>query len=98
MSLTNYLTACTEKPFRCPGTYMDCATWLKDMQFLYCLEHNIRHFTHAIAAITFYSANIQIGKIIIGTTFFCRNTHFRRCSVVIYFNKETRHQLFRFIA
>ena len=50
------------------------------------------------AAIGFYTADIQVRKIIIRTAFLSRDADFGRSRVVVHFDEETGHQFFCLVA
>ena len=71
---------------------------LQDMQFFDRFEHDIGNLAHPVAAIGFYTADIQVRKIIIRTAFLSRDADFGRSRVVVHFDEETGHQFFCLVA
>ena len=77
---------------------MDRASRLQQVQFFEDFEHDIRYFARSVATIGLHATYINIGKVVVRTAFLCRNTHFRRCRMVVYLNKEARHQFLCLLA
>ena len=88
MPLADHLATGTQEAFRRTGTDMDSTAGLQDMQFFDRFEHDIGHLTHPIAAIGFHSADIQVRKVIVCTTFLCCDAHFWRGRVVFTLMKK----------
>ena len=98
MPLADHLAAGTQETFRRTGTDMDSTAGLQDMQFFDRFEHDIGNLAHPVAAIGFYTADIQVRKIIIRTAFLSRDADFGRSRVVVHFDEETGHQFFCLVA
>jgi len=96
MPLTDYFTSGTQKTFRRTGADMNSTSRLQDMQFFDRFQHDIGYFAYSVATIGFHASDIQVGEIVVCSAFLSGNTDFRGSRMVVYLDKETRHQLFGF--
>ena len=72
---------------------MDGITGLQNMQFFSHFEHEVGHFADAVSAVCSNPPDINIGKIVVSSTFSGCNADFRRGRMVVDFDPEAAEKL-----
>ena len=71
---------------------------LQDVQLFGHLQQQVGEFARAVGAIAADAADVDVGKVVVGSALPRRDPHLGRCRVVVHLDPETGDQLFGLLA